>query len=682
MDKVSFAERKVFVLGGEKSKMIKIQAIGIGIIALSLLACSIGLVIVEDQDEEYTVIDAGNRSFKVSIPIPNAEGDAAHLIPSGSIIHYSAGKAIIKKENDYEWAIATEKGRIYGVKKEGEKLIVPISGHPSELQEEDLVLIKKLLTLPIGAIHKNFMWLKPGESGETYYTLYTRNGGPGEVSYKIYRVAGVGEKEEMAMPEGLEVSIEPSKFMAQPHKNYTSKITVKSSHGFAGSIAGREYTLYLQVVFEGEKETISDNWLRVLVAPSPNQSELQKEWILAKAPPAVPVGGIHRNYLWLKPGETGETYYTFYTRNGGPGEVSYKIYRVAGVGEKEEMAMPEGLEVSIEPSKFMAQPHKNYTSKITVKSSHGFAGSIAGREYTLYLQVVFEGEKETISDNWLRVLVAPSPNQSELQKEWILAKAPPAVPVGGIHRNYLWLKPGETGETYYTFYTRNGGPGEVSYKIYRVAGVGKKEEIAMPEGLEVSIEPSKFIAQPHENYTSKITVKTSPGLVPYIPPTVSPEGFLEHSPIITVFTLHLQANFEGENETIGDDWLRVVVSQSSLGGVAGCFPCGYRSKSITLKPGETRETYYTAYTGTSEPGVVSYEIYRVGGVDGEEKIPMPEGLRVSIEPSKFFAQPCQSYISKIRIETSPELSPSEYSLRIHVKSEYGGSGGGLTVNVV
>jgi len=26
--KVSFAERKVFVLGGEKSKMIKIQAIG------------------------------------------------------------------------------------------------------------------------------------------------------------------------------------------------------------------------------------------------------------------------------------------------------------------------------------------------------------------------------------------------------------------------------------------------------------------------------------------------------------------------------------------------------------------------------------------------------------------------------------------------------------------------------
>jgi len=537
MDKVSFAERKVFVLGGEKSKMIKIQAIGIGIIALSLLACSIGLVIVEDQDEEYTVIDAGNRSFKVSIPIPNAEGDAAHLIPSGSIIHYSAGKAIIKKENDYEWAIATEKGRIYGVKKEGGKLIVPISGHPSELQEEDLVLIKKLLTLPIGAIHKNFMWLKPGESGETYYTLYTRNGGPGEVSYKIYRVAGVGEKEEMAMPEGLEVSIEPSKFMAQPHKNYTSKITVKSSHGFAGSIAGREYTLYLQVVFEGEKETISDNWLRVLVAPSQNQSEFQEEWILAKAPPTVPVGGIHKNLMLLKPGETGETYYTFYTRNGGPGEVSYKIYRVAGVGKKEEMAMPEGLNVSIEPSKFMAQPHKNYTSKITVKPS--------------------------------------------------------------------------------------------------------------------------------------------PELFPHTPKS---SGRFLHSALIVSYTLYLQANFEGENETIGDDWLEVYLY--SMDGVAGRFPCGYRSKSITLKPGETKETYYTAYTGTSEPGVVSYEIYRVGGVDGEEKIPMPEGLRVSIEPSKFFAQPCQSYISKIRIETSPELSPGEYSLRIHVKSEYGGSGGGLTVNVV
>ena len=514
-------------------KKKKILAIGIGVIALSLLACSIGLVTLGDKGEEYTVIDAGNRSFKFSIPIPNVEGDAAHFIPPGSIIHYSAGKAIIKKENDYEWVIGTKEGRIYDVKKEKGKLIIPTSGYPSELQE-DLVLIKKLLTLPIGAIHKNLMWLKPGETGETYYTLYTRNGGPGEVSYKIYRVAEEGEKEEMPMPEGLRVSIEPSKFMAQPHENHTSKITVKTN------------------------------------------SEL-----------------------------------------------------------------------------------------------------FPNDEYTLYLQVVFEGEKETISDNWLRVLVAPSPNQSEFQEEWILAKAPPTVPVGGIHRNLMLLKPGETGETYYTLYTRNGGPGEVSYKIYRVGLGGEKEEMAMPKGLNVSIEPSKFMAQPHKNYTSKITVKPSPELFPHTPKS---SGRFLHSALIVSYTLYLQANFEGENETIGDDRLEVYLY--SMDGVAGRFPCGYRSKSITLKPGETKETYYTAYTGKSEPGVVSYEIYRVGGVDGEEKIQMPEGLRVSIEPSKFFAQPCQSYISKITLETSPELSLGEYTLRIHVESEYGGSGGGLTVNVV
>jgi hypothetical protein len=82
--------------------------------------------------------------------------------------------------------------------------------------EKDLASTKTLLTVPVGCIHENFIELKPGETGETYYTLYTRNGDPGEVSYEIYRVAHMYEKEEMAMPEGLNVSIEPSKFIAQP----------------------------------------------------------------------------------------------------------------------------------------------------------------------------------------------------------------------------------------------------------------------------------------------------------------------------------------------------------------------------------------------------------------------------------------------------------------------------------
>ena len=486
--------------------MKKILAIGIGIIALSLLTCSIGLVTLEDQDEEFTVVDAGNRSFKFSIPLPNVEGDAVHLIPSRSAIYYSTENAAIKKVNDCEWLIgANEEGRIYDVKKEEGKLIISTGGYPSELQE-DLVLIKKLLILPIGAIHKDFMWLKPGETGETYYTFYTRNGGPGKVRYKIYSVARVGEKEEMAMPEGLNVSIEPSKFMAQPHENYTSKITVKTSPELADGITGREYILYLQAVFEDEEEIIGDNWLRTLVAPSPNPSEFQEEWILSKTPLTVPVGGLHKNVMLLKPGETGETCYTFYTRNGGLGEVSYKIYRVTRVGEKEEKLMPEGLNVSIEPSTFIAQSHKNYTSKIIVKTSpellpHRVNVSpriFPGRMFALYLQVNFEGENETIGDDWLRVEVSPSLTEG----------------VGGFsYTKSITLKPGEKKETYYTVYTGDGGPGVVSYEIYRWEDVYKAEgKLPMPEGLRVSIEPTKFFAQPRQSYISKITIDTSPEL--------------------------------------------------------------------------------------------------------------------------------------------------------------------------
>jgi hypothetical protein len=119
-----------------------------------------------------------------------------------------------------------------------------------------------LLTVPVGGIHKNLILIKPGETGETYYTLYTRNGGPGEVSYKTYSVANVHKKEEMTMPEGLNVSIEPSKFIAQSHKNYTSKITVKTSPELfphdvnvsAGGIAGREYRFYTYECFSKAKK--------------------------------------------------------------------------------------------------------------------------------------------------------------------------------------------------------------------------------------------------------------------------------------------------------------------------------------------------------------------------------------------------------------------------------------------
>jgi len=272
--------------------------------------------------------------------------------------------------------------------------------------------------------------------------------------------------------------------------------------------------------------------------------------------------------------------------------------------------------------------------------------------------------------------------QTELQEELALTQKLLTVPIGGIHKNFMQLKPGETGETYYTLYTRNGGPGEVSYKIYRVANVYKKEEITMPEGLNVSIEPSKFRAQSHEKYTSKITVKTSPELFPDV--NASTAGFARE------YTLCLRVIFEGENETIGDDWLRVIPSVVTVPGASGLdLPRGYlHNNSITLKPGETKETYYTLHTGEGGPGEVSYNIYRITGkvnaapMPEEEKLPMPEGLYVSIAPNNFLARPHEKYTSKITIETSPELSPGKYVLYMEISGVGGHTDHWLTVSVV
>lgn len=410
--------------------MKKIQAIGIGIIVLSLLACSIGLVTLKDQGEEYTVnaqLSPAKGEYLFSMNVDTGlEDDLNKGIISERLRNafktqgFSLSEnVLIKKENDYEWTVANiGEGRFFHVKKEDEKLIISTAtgGYPS-VQEES-VSTKTLLTVPIGSIHGNFMRLKPGETGETCYTFYARNGGPGEVSYKIYRVAHVGKKEEKAMPEGLEVSIEPSKFIAQPHKNYTSKITVKTSPELVpqevdisttgGVIPSRGYTFYLQVIFEGEKETIGDDWLRVLVEPRRIVSRASGTGVEATTiiSPAVlfPWGSFNNKSITLKPGETKETYYTLHTGEGGPGEVSYEIYRITGkvntlpTPEEEKLPMPEGMKVSIEPSKFFVRTHLSYVSKITIETSP----ELSPGEYVLCMDIFGVGG---LSNQWLTVNV-------------------------------------------------------------------------------------------------------------------------------------------------------------------------------------------------------------------------------------------------------------------------------------
>ncbi len=216
----------------------------------------------------------------------------------------------------------------------------------------------------------------------------------------------------------------------------------------------------------------------------------------------VPIGGFHTNFIRLKPGELDVTNYTLYSRNSGPGEVSYNIYRVKKVYETEDIGMADGLSVSIEPSGYIAQPHDNYTSKLIINTTPELAFHGAGTEYTLYIQANFEGESRSRSNDWVRVLVEGEetvPGASGFYQPYLT-----------LQNESITLEAGQNGETYCTYHTGGMGIRDISYDVHRTTD--KSDALPIPAGLTVNIEPSNFIAKNFENYTSHITVKTSPDL--------------------------------------------------------------------------------------------------------------------------------------------------------------------------
>ena len=72
-----------------------------------------------------------------------------------------------------------------------------------------------------------------------------------------------------------------------------------------------------------------------------------------------------------------------------------------------------------------------------------------------------------------------------------------------LYDDSVSLKAGETKSLDVTLETRKSGPGRIIYEITRV-----------PDGLDVSIEPSQFMAYPDMEYHSTITIKASPELQP------------------------------------------------------------------------------------------------------------------------------------------------------------------------
>ena len=108
--------------------------------------------------------------------------------------------------------------------------------------------------------------------------------------------------------------------------------------------------------------------------------------------------------------------------------------------------------------------------------------------------------------------------------------------------------------------------------------------------------------------------------------------------------------------------------------------------SALLKAGETKSLDVALHTKEDfgpGPHEVSYTLFRVARGCGADEIPMPEGLEVSIEPTRFMAYPNAEYHSTITIKTTPELSPGEYCFRFEseCKDSPMWTGGWITVIV-
>jgi len=106
--------------------------------------------------------------------------------------------------------------------------------------------------------------------------------------------------------------------------------------------------------------------------------------------------------------------------------------------------------------------------------------------------------------------------------------------------------------------------------------------------------------------------------------------------------------------------------------------------SIELKAGETKLMPLTLEVKKDirKPELFTYTIYRTSGEYSEDKLTLPEGLEVVIEPSELTVCPNTTYISILTIRTSPGVTGGEYYFLLERYLENGFRGRGwIRVNV-
>ncbi|MDY0387661.1 MAG: hypothetical protein RBT65_11155 [Methanolobus sp.] len=149
--------------------------------------------------------------------------------------------------------------------------------------------------------------------------------------------------------------------------------------------------------------------------------------------------------------------------------------------------------------------------------------------------------------------------------------------------------------------------------------------------------------------------------------------------VITAALYFSTANNSRQEDYDNSEEVNITVPGLSLLG----HPVFAWPDKVELRAGETKEVNLYLETRKNGPGMVIYSIFRVENSTEDDKIPMPPGLNISIEPSSFMAYPNETYNSTISIKTNPDLPRGEYALRTHIYFEDVQEGGGwMTVSVI
>jgi hypothetical protein len=145
--------------------------------------------------------------------------------------------------------------------------------------------------------------------------------------------------------------------------------------------------------------------------------------------------------------------------------------------------------------------------KAKVEEDGSFSAQVPVTTGNNYIKAVATlGEKED-SDSYLFIVT------------WYGRKLPvPGQGTEGHPRldldNQVDLKLGETKELDITLETNEVGPGQVSYKFFKVGGQFGEVESPLPKGFDVSIEPASFMAYQNTTYHLTLTIKAAPEAAP------------------------------------------------------------------------------------------------------------------------------------------------------------------------